>query len=198
MSAELADTWHRPPDEGYFADDLDRIPGLPSHTELIDGSLVVVSPQKRFHMMALRLLENALTRLAPEDRFVVSREMSVVLGARQRPEPDLLVVHANAEIDLDATWYPADAVVLAVEVVSPDSEERDRRRKPTLYAEAGIKYFWRVEDVAGRMVVYAYELDPATAKYVPVGIFHDRLSLAYPFEIEIDLTVIDKSGPLRG
>ncbi|MEU4561561.1 Uma2 family endonuclease [Actinoplanes sp. NPDC023936] len=198
MSAELADTWHRPPPEGYFADDLDRIPDLPPHTELIDGSLVVVSPQKRFHMMALRLLENALIRLAPGDRFVVSREMSVVLGERQRPEPDLLLVHADAEIGLDATWYPADAVVLAVEVVSPDSEERDRKRKPSLYAEAGIRYFWRVEDAEGRMVIYAYELDPATSKYVPVGIFHDRMNLAHPFEIDIDLTVIDQKGPLRG
>lgn len=29
--------WPIPPTEGWTADDLDRIPGLPPHTELIDG-----------------------------------------------------------------------------------------------------------------------------------------------------------------
>ncbi len=32
--------WYVPPEEGFHAEDLDRIPELPPHTELIDGSLV--------------------------------------------------------------------------------------------------------------------------------------------------------------
>jgi Uma2 family endonuclease len=50
-------------------------------------------------------------------------------------------------------------VVLAVEVVSPDSENRDRARKPQLYAEAGIPHFWRIGDSSGRITVYVYGLD---------------------------------------
>ncbi|GGN17859.1 hypothetical protein GCM10010109_30720 [Actinoplanes campanulatus] len=192
MSAEPAAEWHIPPAEGHTADDLDRIPDLPRHAELIDGSIIVVSPQKRFHMKMLRLLENALARSAPRDSFHVSREMSVVLGPRQRPEPDLIVVHAAAEIDDDASWYPAEAVVLAVEVVSPESQERDRVRKPLLYAGAGIPHFWRVEENDGSPVVYAFEIEPATRQYVPTGIFHGRVDLKVPFEIDIDLTEIDR------
>ncbi|MEV6345377.1 Uma2 family endonuclease [Actinoplanes sp. NPDC051851] len=192
MSAEPIDEWHRPPAEGYFADDLDRIPGLPAHTELIDGSLVLMSPQKRFHMKALRLLESALVTLVPWDFFRVSREMSVVLGPRQRLEPDVLVVHADAEVDDDVTWYPADAVVLAVEVVSPDSEERDRKRKPQLYADAGIPHYWRVEKVSGKIVLYVFELESATRQYLPTGIFHDRVELDVPFKIVIDLTEVER------
>ena len=192
MSAEPLAEWQRPPAEGYFADDLDRLPGLPPHTELIDGAIVTMSPQKLFHMKALRLLENALARLAPWDHYRARREMSVVLGPRQRLEPDVMLVHADAEIDSAATWYPADAVALVVEVVSPDSEERDRKRKPQLYAEAGIEYFWRVEDGAGKVILYAYELDPATRQYAPLGIFHDRVTLTVPFPIDIDLTEIDR------
>lgn len=184
--------WPRPPADGYTADDLDRIPDLPPHTELIDGTLVLVSPQKLFHMKALRLLENALARHAPWSLYRVRREMSVLLDTRQRPEPDVLVVRADAEIGPDDTSYPADAVVLAVEVVSPDSERRDRERKPQLYAKAGIPYFWRVEDVSGKMVVYAYELDTVTRQYAPVGIFHDRVNLSLPFAMDIDLTEIDR------
>ncbi|WP_229074212.1 Uma2 family endonuclease [Actinoplanes sp. DH11] len=191
MSAEPAAEWHRPPPEGYFAEDLDRIPGLPPHTELIDGSLVLVSPQKAFHMTAVSVLEAGLRRCAPPG-IRVRREMSVVLGPRQRPEPDVLVLHADAAIDHDATWYPAEAVLLTVEVVSPDSEERDRERKPQLYAASGIRFFWRVENAGGRMVIYAYELDSTTRQYAPVGIFHDRVDLRHPYEITIDLTEIDR------
>lgn len=192
MSAESAFQWHRPPAEGFTADDLDQIPDLPSHAELIDGSLILVSPQKRFHMRVLRLLENALIGCAPRDRFLVSREMSVVLGPKQRPEPDLIVIHADAEVDDDATWYPAEAVVLAVEVMSPESEIRDRKRKPELYAEAGIPYFWRVENRGGKPVVYAYELDPALRAYTPLTIFRGRVQLPDPFVIDIDLTEIER------
>lgn len=111
--------------------------------------------------------------------------MSIVLGKRQRPEPDLSVLRAEALGDGSETWYPADAVVLAVEVVSPDSQERDRERKPELYAEAGIQHFWRVEEINGLPVVYVYELDRTA--YAMSGIYHDRLKLGVPFDIDINL-----------
>ena len=43
--------WMRPPRaEGWFAEDLDRLPEAPRHTELIDGALVfVLSPQRAWH-----------------------------------------------------------------------------------------------------------------------------------------------------
>jgi Uma2 family endonuclease len=82
-------------------------------------------------------------------------------------------------------------VLLAVEVVSPDSEERDRKRKPQLYAEAGIPHFWRVENNSRRPTVYVYELDPATRAYALTGIHHDRLKTPVPFDVDIDLTEID-------
>ena len=91
------------------------------------------------------------------------------------------------------TASDAADVVVAIKVVSPESEERDGKRKPQLYAEAGIAHFWRVEQGEGRRpVVYAYELDRMTSRYVPVGMFHDQLKLVVPFSIDIDLTEIDR------
>lgn len=179
--------WPVPPPGGYFAEDLDHLSDLPPHTQLIDGSLVFVSPQMMFHLMVVTFLHVQLMRQAPEDLRCV-REMTVSLGLRQRPEPDVMVVDAAAVDGLDQTTFRPDDVRLAVEVVSPDSVERDRHRKPQLYAEAGIPVFWRVENVDGRAVVYAYELDPATRKYAPVGIHHDRLRVGVPFGIDLDLT----------
>ncbi|MBP2326686.1 Uma2 family endonuclease [Kibdelosporangium banguiense] len=183
--------WLRPPPGGFTADDLDRLPDLPPHTELIDGSLVFVSPQPAFHALTVDLLNNGLHRCAP-DSMRVRREMTVTLDNRQRPEPDVLVIDAAAAGDIDGTTYRADDVILAVEVVSPDSERRDRERKPQLYAQAGIRHFWRVEKVDKRPAVYVYELDPATHAYALTGIHHDRLVLTLPFDIDIDLTELDK------
>lgn len=191
MSAEPIPDWLFPPPQGFTADDLDRLPGLPPHTELIDGSLVLVSPQKLFHTLTLSLLEQGLRRGVPA-HLRVRREMTVTLGPRQRPEPDVLVVRAEGEAGNQQTAYRPDMVELAVEVVSPESEERDRERKPQLYAKAGIRHFWRVEDVSGKPTVYVYELDPATSTYALTGIHHDRLKLTVPFDIDIDLTEIDR------
>lgn len=137
------------------------------------------------------LLRVGLRRCAP-DTVRVRREMTVTFDNRQRPEPDVLVIDAAAAGDLDQTTYQADDVVLTVEVMSLDSERRDRERKPQLYAQAGIRHFWRVENVAGRATVYVYELDPATHAYALTGIHHDRLTLTVPFDIDIDLTELDK------
>ncbi|MGH4034406.1 Uma2 family endonuclease [Actinomycetota bacterium Odt1-20B] len=193
MTAESLPGWAYPPAGGFTADDLDRIPELPPHTELIDGSLVFVSPQKSFHTLAMFLLEMGLRTQLP-DEVRVRREMTVVLGPRNRPEPDLMLVRAEAVTEeADETGYTAADAVLVVEVVSPESDERDRKRKPQLYAEAGIPHFWRVEKGTGRRpVVYVYELDEVTSSYVPTGIYHDRLELPAPFPIDIDLTAIDK------
>ncbi|SFB84373.1 Endonuclease, Uma2 family (restriction endonuclease fold) [Streptomyces aidingensis] len=188
MSVESGHDWTRPPAGGYTAEDLDRLPDLPPHTELIDGSLVFVSPQTNFHMLAVRLIEYGLLRTVPRE-FEVIREMNVVLGEQQRPEPDVMVVRAEAMTGNRQTAYRAEDVILAVEVVSPESRDRDRETKPLKYARAGVEHFWRVEEGGdGFPAVYVYELDPATRCYAGAGVHHARLKLAVPFPVDIDLT----------
>ncbi|WP_065960969.1 Uma2 family endonuclease [Streptomyces sparsogenes] len=182
--------WPCPPADGYVADHLDQLPDLPPHTELIDGSLVFVSPQTRFHMRAMRLLENYLVQAAPPELDVI-REMTITLGPKNRPEPDLLVAKAEADTGPGQTTFQPKDVVLAVEVVSPESEARDRDTKPRKYAAAGIPHFWRVESDGGLPVVYVFELEPATKAYVPTGIYRDLLKVGVPFTIDIDLTEIN-------
>jgi Uma2 family endonuclease len=191
MSVAPYPEWVIPPVGGFVAEDLDRFPDLPPHTELIDGSLVFVSPQASFHMRVLRVLETALWACVPA-HLAVQREMSVKLARRQRPEPDIMVTLASADSGMNQTTFQAGDAVLVVEVVSEESQERDRKRKPSLYAEAGIVHFWRIEQVDGRAVVYVYELDPASGLYALTGIHHDRLRLSAPFSLDIDLTAIER------
>ncbi|MFF1460049.1 Uma2 family endonuclease [Streptomyces sp. NPDC058330] len=181
--------WPVPPQDGYTVDDLFTLPDLPPHTELLDGSLVFVSPQRDFHGTMIDLLVSGLRASAPRE-LKVRRERTVVLDRRNGPEPDVCVVRAEAVTGPELTRFAAADVLLAVKVVSPDSEARDRDTKPQKYAAAGIPDFWLV-DTAGsdrHPVVRVYELDPVTTSYALTGIHHDRLKASVPFPVDVDVS----------
>lgn len=185
MTTTLPEWFYPGPPGGWTADMLDHLPpGAPRHVELIDGSLIMMSPQTAFHMLMLRRLERDLT--PPPDLFVV-REMTVTLGMRQRPEPDILVVKTAAMTSLKTTSFKPEDVHLVVEVVSPESMDRDRTTKPIKYSNAGIRYLWRVEQEDNEAVAYTFELEPTVKAYVPTGIHHKRLKTFIGFEVDIDL-----------
>lgn len=176
----------RPPRaEGWYADDLDGLQDAPRHTELIDGALVfMMSPQRSWHGRIVTGLTVALTDQAP-DGIEVERVMTIRLDVRNRPETDVLVT--TAPYEPDRTWYAPADVLLAVEVVSPESAHRDSTVKLRKYAEAGIAHYWIVEEQDTKPVVHVYELDAPTTTYVPAGIFRGTLDRPVPFPIALDL-----------
>ncbi len=185
--------WAVPPPDGFTAEEFLELPDLPRHAELIDGAIVFESPQQKWHSRANNLLQSMLDAQAPSF-WRADREMSVRLGKRLMPEPDVLVVTAEAYDRAEPdTYYLPEDVLIAIESVSPDSEVRDRDIKPRKYAGAGIRHYWRVEEDNGRAVVYTYELDPARGGYVLTGIHHDRLRVSVPFDLDIDLRAVGPS-----
>ncbi|PNG21863.1 Uma2 family endonuclease [Streptomyces cahuitamycinicus] len=182
-------TWPTPPEGGWTADDLDRLPNLPPHTELIDGSLVFVSPQTIFHERAIDFFKWQLQSLAPAD-LEVFREFTIDLDRQNRPEPDVVVVRGDVVEDPDQTRFPAGAVLLVIEVVSEDSVSRDRETKPLKYARARIPHYWRVENENGRAAVHVFELEPTTGAYTGINIFRERMKVDVPFPADLDLTQI--------
>ncbi|MGA4841813.1 Uma2 family endonuclease [Streptomyces sp. G45] len=181
--------WMRPPREsGWEADDLDHVPDLPRHTELIDGALVFrMSPRRSAHARIVENLTFALRRAAGA-AYEVEREMTVRIDKLTRPEPDILA--ATVPYDPDRTRFLPEEVALIVEVVSPESAHRDRTVKPMKYAEAGIPHYWRVEEESGLPVAHVYELDETTRWYVATGIHRDRLKVAVPFPVDLDLAAL--------
>ncbi|KAA2264003.1 Uma2 family endonuclease [Solihabitans fulvus] len=181
--------WMRPPhEEGWFAEDLDHLPEAPRHTELIDGALVfMMSPQRIWHARVVTALTTALAAQRP-DGVEVDREVTIRLDERNRPEPDIIVT--TASVDYNRTWFDPADVLLAVEVISPESEHRDRTVKLRKYAEAGIAHYWLVEDENDRPVVHVYELDVPTSSYVPVAIVRGMLELTVPFPLRLDLDAL--------
>ncbi|CAL9486714.1 Uma2 family endonuclease [Streptomyces sp. NPDC057245] len=195
MTAESVEQprWPMPPTDGYTVDDLFTLPDLPRHTELIDGSLILVSPQRWFHFTAIDLLVSGLRSTIPP-HLKVAREMTVVLDRRNGPEPDISIIKAEARRGPLQTRFEGDEVVMAVEVISPESESRDRHTKPHKYATAGIRHFWLVDMVSpdSRPVIQVYELGQTTGTYALTGIHHDRIKVDVPYSINIDLTAIDE------
>ncbi|KRV47928.1 restriction endonuclease [Wenjunlia vitaminophila] len=190
MSAESLPTWfYPPPEDGWTAEDLDRLPPTaPERVELIDGALIFMSPQARFHSRVLRRLTTELERVAPSG-FGVDSEMTIKLGKRQRPQPDIVVFREDPESPFDQgiTVYQPEDVLLVVEVVSPESEVRDRETKPLRYAQAGIPHFWRIEREGAQPVVHVFELEVTTGAYVSTGIMRDRLKVDVPFPVDVEL-----------
>ncbi|MFD9943973.1 Uma2 family endonuclease [Nonomuraea sp. NPDC059023] len=183
--------WPYPPDGGWTADDLDLLPedgpngelDLFKRVELIDGTLILRSLQRRFHGCVISNLHSVLKAQAPES-LAVATHMDVKIAKHQRPCPDLVVIDASD--DYNATSYPKEAVHLVVEVVSPESEHRDRKVKPRIYADAGIKHFWLVEEEEGKPVIHSYVLDEVTHFYRADATHHGKLAAKSPFPVEVD------------
>ncbi|MCT9091952.1 Uma2 family endonuclease [Streptomyces sp. ASQP_92] len=184
----LEHRWPRPPRDGYTVGDLFTLPELPSRTELIDAGLVFASPQCMFHACVVDLLVDGVRRDRP-DTLDVIRNMTVVLDDRNGLAPDVSLVRTEAVTGPDQMSFRPQDVLLAVEVVSPDSESRDRTTKPQKYAAAGIPNFWRVERGGNgdEPVVHVYELGPLTKAYVHMGMQRGQLKVDKPCTLEIVL-----------
>jgi len=179
--------WMYPPrDSGWEADDLDLLPpDAPRHTELLDGALIFnMSPQRSWHDRVIRRLTAALDKTAPQG-WTVEAQMTIKLNNRSRPEPDVIV--ASVPYAPERTRFLPEEVELVIEIVSAESQDRDRRYKPRLYAEAGLRHLWRIEDEAGLPVVHTYELDDTTGVYVATGVYRDRIATATPLALDIQL-----------
>ena len=186
MSTALPEWMYPPRDSGWEADDLDLLPpDAPRHIELLDGAMIFnLPPQRLWHDRMIRRLTAALEEAAPEG-WTVAAQMTVTLNRRSRPEPD--VIAASAPYPPESTSFrPAD-VALVVEVESAESQDRDRRYKPGLYADAGIRHMWRIEEEQGQPAVHTYELDDTTRAYVATGVHRDRLTIAVPFRLDVKL-----------
>jgi Uma2 family endonuclease len=147
-----------------------------SRMELVDGVVQLMTPATRRHQIVVQKIRIAMEALSPEELHIVW-EQEVRLADLLRRNPDVMAVRAEAD-DLDIYGYEPKDVALAVEVVSPNTQARDRLHKPAEYAAAGIEHYWRVE-IAPEMVVHTYRLGE-TGRYLQTGIFNDDDTIAAP------------------
>lgn len=117
--------------------------------ELLEGELVIVTPQGPIHSALTARIRGLLERLYG-DAFHV-RDHSPVTGlADSLPEPDLAVVSGEPDDYFDA--LPSFEQVRLVVEIAVTSSAIDRR-KARVYAAAGYETYWLLDVAAKRLEV---------------------------------------------
>lgn len=105
---------------------------------------MVISPKPaKRHQRALVALAVELHGQLPDEWEVVP-QFEVVVRAEDPATvrvPDLVVVR----VDCPSARAMAADVLIAVEIISPESRNVDTRLKPFEYADAGIPHYWLVD-----------------------------------------------------
>jgi len=128
------------PDGIWTEPDLHLFPQDGHRYEIVDGCLHVSPPAPAPHDAVVQQVVATLRAAAPPGWWVCER-LGVVVG-ESHLVPDVTVLRPRSS---GAIWNDPADVALVVEVEAPATRRYDRFLKPTLYAEAGIASFWRVE-----------------------------------------------------
>jgi Uma2 family endonuclease len=107
--------------------------------ELLGGEMVVREPQAGPHATSVQLVQQAIQRLFRKG-WTVRQQLPIALDLESEPEPDVCVVPGRPR---DYRTNHPTRPVLVIEVAH-DSLLRDRERKGSLYARAGIADYWIV------------------------------------------------------
>jgi Uma2 family endonuclease len=121
--------------------------------ELIDGEIMVMSPQKPLHYTVVDQAGDVLRDLVGTGAHV-RLQGPIDLGPHSEPEPDVAVVKGKRE---DYAQHHPRGALLLIEV-SDSTLQSDRTRKASLFARAGITDYWIINLVHTQVEVFR---DPA-------------------------------------
>ncbi|HET9517613.1 MAG TPA: Uma2 family endonuclease [Actinoplanes sp.] len=186
MTTQLTErrAWVPDPERQRLADhtieDVLTRPDEAPRVEVRAGLLVPVPPPTINHQRTVGLLWQWLSDHAPLG-YLPCTNVGILIGLRDTFEPDLAVL--RPPLVRGHHFFDPHQVALAVEVVTDDTQRRDRLEKPTEYAAAGIAHYWRVE--LDPLHVHAYDL--VDGRYHRVADAASELVLSAPFPIRLPL-----------
>jgi Uma2 family endonuclease len=98
-------------------------------------------------------------------------------------EPDLIVL-LNDHLDRLKSTYVEGIADIVVEIVSPESDERDHGKKFLEYEAAGVPEYWRIDPIRSLAVIFALGDD---GRYRPLpldeqGRLYSRVLLGFAFD----------------
>ncbi len=144
------DEYHRMADLGWFQG---------QRTELIEGEIVVLSPQKFPHSATTDRAAEMLRGVFGATAWV-RMQLPLDLGPFSEPEPDLSVVSGGRA---DYTDHPTTALLIVE--VSDTSLEYDRRKKASLYARIGIADYWILNLLDRQLEIYRHPVPDSSQPY---------------------------------
>jgi Uma2 family endonuclease len=168
------------PERAWTEPDLHLFPQDGHRYEIVDGSLHVAPPPPESHEAMACAVAATLRAAAPPGWWVCNRT-GVEIG-ESNLVPDVTVLRPRSS---GAIWCDPADVALVVEVETPATRRFDRFLKPTLYAEAGIPAFWRVEPGRGGAVLRTYELGGARYRLTHSIEGAEPVKLDAPYPVQI-------------
>lgn len=141
--------------------------------EWVDGRIIVMSPASKVHARLARFLTSVLGDFVDERELgeVLATEYQARLNPAIRRTPDVLFVSEASSQRLLPQHLegPPD---LAMEIVSPESIDRDWHQKYSEYQAAGVREYWIIDPMQRR--VEAHTLSPSE-HYQPIALEDGRL-----------------------
>jgi len=177
ISAELPAYYGKQQGE-YTVDDYEAFPE-DQRCELIDGVVYDMgSPTPLHQALVLQIVLQLYQCIEAHNKAckVFVSPVDVKLGKDNKTvvQPDVLVICDKEKISWKDKIYGAPD--LAVEIISPWSENKDKRIKLAKYADSGVREYWIVDPFKKVVLVYVFdvpELVPTIysfSKAIPVAI----------------------------
>lgn len=127
--------------------------------EWVDGEVIIMSPSSLRHVRLAGWLYTLLSQYVDRKSLgeVLALEFMIRLSSQRRVRvPDLLFI-ARERAHLLQPNRLEGAPDMSVEIVSPDSQSRDRRQKFTEYEKAGVREYWLVDPLSHTIEAYALD-----------------------------------------
>ncbi len=150
--------YYRLGDAGYFRG---------QRVQLIEGSVIQMSPQKNAHSVSLLLTCDLMKALFGSTR-TVRYQLPLTLSDVSEPEPDVAIVTGKPR---DWSDHPTTAD-LVIEI-SDSTLKFDLTDKAALYAQAPIPEYWVVDLVHRQLIVHRQPKRPRSgaARYDEVTVY---------------------------
>jgi len=179
--------------------------------EWVDGEVIVFMTTSDRHQRILNFLVTVLTNYLIRLRAgeIASQQFELRTREGAAREPDIFVL-LNAHLDRLEKVRVRGAADLVIEIISPDSVDRDGRVKRAEYASAGVPEYWIIDPREGREAIEVLMLT-GEGEYRPVepdaggrlaslvlpGVWADPAWLAFgdplPDVIDLSLRMVDAS-----
>ncbi len=125
--------------------------------ELFDGEPVMAAAMPKIsHQLIAKNLGKALDAYVERNNrgLMLIHPVDVVLSQHNVVQPDLSYL-TNDQLPLESDSELNQVPAMVVEILSPSTEERDRKIKFKEYARFGVKEYWLVSPNDHRIEVYA-------------------------------------------
>ena len=144
--------------------------------DLLDGVIYLASPENADHNDLLRWLTVVLDLFIEERRLgrLTINKVAYRLSDRTAPEPDLAFVAAN-RLDRIKPGYVDGPPDLAVEIVSPDSVDRDYEEKRRRYEAAGVLEYWIIDPLESTATFLVREGDAFVEQVSSEHVYQSRV-----------------------